>query len=684
MFFELIDGGRMTAEPAPDAVMELRPPRFEVNGRELPFEVVEERAGEGLAVYRLPPRGDTQHVNALGDGVFAPGFRFGGLEASDRVTPLGGGLFGIDREIVNNGATARTGKPILEVKSCFIPARTSIPCVSYDGNRLSGGKEPHGYEFGGEPWIFGYDRMSIPSCTVAEDARRVAALFASDRDPASLRSSCSFIVNGDGSCLHRIFYPVTEAPLTYSDHDVMTERYDEYLTLQPGERFAVRAYVFIGTPPWEHYGTAALFDRAAELFPFRHGASISPEEAYETAIEHAKFLMCDYHGVKMFRNVMRDNPNDDSIYFPHPVFEAGWSGQCFQQSRMFILDHIRRGNPELLDAALSCLDAWMETQFPCGLFPTNYARHISGDCIPGDICNFGWAGAEAARAYALLKSIGIDRERYLEFAVRLCDFFVDHYDEKDGFGIRWTMQGEKADSGSNTGGGFIIMALVELWRETGAARYLECAERAFAMYRARDIDNFIFTGGAIDCGGMDKETAYPWILTALDLHELTGKEGCLETALKASCYFWSWAYQYDALYPPDSDFAKYGYYTSGGTAVSTLHPAIDLWGIIVVPEFFRLAKLTGDDRWRQRAVALWRNATLCITPKGGAMVLGHSRPWGLQSEAFFQTRWTRYRRNCEERGHINDMYVVWPAAYRLSALDKMLRICGENAWDLLR
>ena len=66
------------------------------------------------------------------------------------------------------------------------------------------------------------------------------------------------------------------------------------------------------------------------------------------------------------------------------------------------------------------------------------------------------------------------------------------------------------------------------------------------------------------------------------------------------------------------------------------------------------------------------------------MVLGHKRPCGLQSEAFFQARWMRYRRNCEERGRINDMYVAWLAAYRLSALGKMLRICGENAWDLLR
>ena len=132
------------------------------------------------------------------------------------------------------------------------------------------------------------------------------------------------------------------------------------------------------------------------------------------------------------------------------------------------------------------------------------------------------------------------------------------------------------------------------------------------------------------------------------------------------------------LYPAESDFAKLGYYTSGGTAVSTQHPAIDPWGAIAVPDFIRLWQLTGDERWRIRARMLWCNAILCIAPKEGLRLHGHYRPFGVQSEAFFQTRWTRYRKTCEERGHLNDMYVGWPAAFRLSALERI----GD--WSLLR
>ena len=100
--------------------------------------------------------------------------------------------------------------------------------------------------------------------------------------------------------------------------------------------------------------------------------------------------------------------------------------------------------------------------------------------------------------------------------------------------------------------------------------------------------------------------------------------------------------------------------------------------MIVIPEYMRLAKATGDKRWLTRARALWCNALLCITPKGGITLHGHDRPEGLQSEAFFIARWTRYRRNREERGHLNDMFVGWPAAFRMTTLYRIQTELGGD------
>ena len=619
----------------------LTPPIFESNGREMVFATRE-------------------------DGSYA----LGAMNAYDTAEYIGDGLFLVTRKIENTGRTARTGRFIAEVCDLFEANKNTIPCVMFDANKKSGGKEPHGLEYNGEPWKFSYDRVSIPSCTITENGDTVCAMFASDKDEDSLVSACAYSVKENGLLAHRIYYPVVEGPLSYVDHDVLGPRYDTYMTLFSDTSFTVSFYVYVGTPKWENYGTASVIDRIENVFEFRHSPALSVNEVKEAALKQSKFLLCDYNGVKMFRNAMRNDPNSDEIYQPYVVFECGWSGQSFMQARHFIEEYVKTGEKAFLDDALSCLDAWAETQFESGLFQINYRRSITKEYLPGDVCNFGWAAAEMAKTYTLLKSIGIDRTKYLEFAIRICDFFVENYDEKTGYGLRWDMDGTKiADGGSI--GGFMIMAMLEVYKVTANKKYLDCAKKGMKLYAERDVDNFVCTAGAIDCACVDKETAYPFIRTALDLYEITNEPRYLEIAEKAAYYFQSWMFYYDAIYPGDSEFSQMGYYTSGGTAVSTQHPAIDPWGAIAIPEYMRLAKFTADKRWLSRARALWCNTILCITPKGGIVFQGHKRPEGIQSEAFFQTRWTRYRKNCEERGHLNDMFVGWPSAFRLDTINRI-------------
>lgn len=625
-----------------------------------------DKAGDAVATLEAPifvSNGKEMRFAKRDDGSYC----LGAMNAYDSAEYLGDGLFLVRRKIENTGRTARTGRFVAEVSDFFAATKNTIPCVMFDGNEKSGGKEPHGLMFEGESWKFSYDRVSIPSCTITENDKTVCAMFASDKNADCLVSSCSYAVREDGKLSHRIHYPVVEAPYSYVDHDVMGPRYDTYITLSSDSAFSVDFYVFVGTPKWKNFGTASVIDRVENVFTFKHTPVLTVKEVHDAALLHSKFLLCDYNSTKMFRNAMRNDPNSDEIYMPYVVFEAGWSGQSFMQARHFIDEYIRNGDKQLLKDGLSCLDSWVETQFESGLFQINYRRSVTKEYLPGDVCNFGWAAAEAAKTYELLKSIGIDRTCYLEFAKRICDFFVANYDENTGYGLRWNMDGTKVADGGSIGG-FMIMALVEVYKHTGEEKYLSSAKSAMKLYAERDIDNFVCTAGAIDCACVDKETAYPFIRAALDLYEITNEARCLEIAEKAAYYFQSWMYYYDAIYPSDSEFAKMEYYTSGGTAVSTQHPAIDPWGAIAIPEYMRLAKLTKDDRWNKRAHALWCNAILCITPKGGMTFQGHKRPEGIQSEAFFQTRWTRYRKNIEDRGHLNDMFVGWTAAFRLDTI----------------
>ena len=79
---------------------------------------------------------------------------------------------------------------------------------------------------------------------------------------------------------------------------------------------------------------------------------------------------------------------------------------------------------------------------------------------------------------------------------------------------------------------------------------------------------------------------------------------------------------------------------------------------------------------------MWCQALLGITKEEGQLVLGKPRPLGSQNEGFFQTRWTKDRPTCEERGHFNDWLVSWVSAYRLTALDRLTALAGEEDWHL--
>ena len=132
-------------------------------------------------------------------------------------------------------------------------------------------------------------------------------------------------------------------------------------------------------------------------------------------------------------------------------------------------------------------------------------------------------------------------------------------------------------------------------------------------------------------------------------------------------------FAYDGYYGPEKEFTQYGYYTSGSTAVSVQHPALDQWGELMCPEWLRLADYTGDERWRQRALMMWYNATQCIADENNRTYHGVERPIGAQNEAFYQARWG-HRKDCNESGHLNDWCVSWVNVFRLNVIDRLTRI----------
>lgn len=558
----------------------------------------------------------------------------------------------------------------LRVRAGFAAERYVIPCVSYNGNQWGGGKEPKGLECDGRPWVFSALRTGIPACTISERADRGLALFAA-ASPRSLDCACSLEGKPGAPLTHVIWYPAIERPLTYSRRDEYAPAWEPELELEPGESIALEAYIWQGAPLWPGYAAANVQDAALELFRPQPPHTADAAELRAAGLAYARTLLTDFDSGRLFAIGLSLRGEG---FERNSHFEIGWCGQNALYARMMLSEYRRTGDEALRRDAIDVLNTWLKARLPSGLIYVHYEKRLTGDATV-DTCNLGFAAAEYARCYRLMREMGEDIPEWLKLACGICDFFIEHYSEQYGFGKSWNaLTGELIDGGG-TIGAYVIMALVEVWKETGDARCLDCAKRAFEFYVRRDLDEFTCTAGALDTVCVDKETSGALIIGGVLLYEAMGDAAYLEDVRRAAYYFCSWMFYYDAIYASDSDFVRYGWRTAGGTSVSAQHHHIDGWGAAVSGWFIKLWRYTGDERWRLRARLLFSNAAQCAALREGELVRGRMRPRGSQNEAFLHCRWGLSPTE-PQPGSFNDWLVAWPGAYRLWALDMIEELGG--------
>ncbi len=606
------------------------------------------------------------------------------------------GLYTMKLNVKNISSKKHTIKVIVELKTHFKPTKYLIPCVNYNGNANINDEIPTGTQRDGQNWIFAYDRSSIPSCTLTENKYLFCALFASDKTEDSLRSSSSIIETADNEFIQRIYYPVTEAPYTYSNKRKFTERLDCYLTLNVNEEFNAQFYILVGKPKYINYAFANLSERINEIFPDDKKCILSYNTLYSTQIIFLKSLMDrfekrlaiagSYDTPLANRQSGRGKPitpeemiefakdKKNLKFFKAKGSGAGFSSQGILSARMLLNDALKKNDCKMINLSLKMLDEWLKNQTDSGLFY---------DTIPkkhpyANVCVQGQGIYEMTAAYLTLEQYGINGEKYLKFAEKIADFFIKNYNNKYAFGVVWEISSKKCCHEFGSTGGFIIVGLTELYKATKKSVYLEYAIKSIDYYFKNYLNKFLCSGGAIDCTSVDRESSYPFIRSALDLYEITDKNKYLIYAKKASYYFSSWIYCYDTLFDKKCDFALYGYTTKGATFIGTEHHAIDPYGVIAVPEFYRLYKYTNNINWKIKADMMWKNGLLGITTDKNQIIHGIRRPIGSQSEAAFPCRWTKYRPTCEEIGHFVDFLPSWPAAFRLYSMTHPAFIFNKN------
>ncbi len=623
---------------------------------------------------------------------------------------VGGKLFTRVVKVTNHSNETRTFQVAVRAATAFKPTNWVIPGVIYGDNKFGSQVSPSGLERDGEPWVFGYDRVSIPSCTLSETKDELFAMYASDRDAASLESSCSIRRLPDGTFEHRIIYPIRESPVSYTFKYSYTGRYDTWITLPPGGSFEAESFFLEGRPLYENCGFREAFMAAMATLKHDHPVpALDAKTVYEVSHQWLRDC-CEYFvdqgksegaaGTDIsFRlgytartnkinlpawmtpeekkltlaDLERDPKLNRGVLRKFWMDEMGFAGQNFMSHRLAYMDAVKRGDAAFAKWCIDDLDDWVKRQVKegpaAGLCTTHRRRKVVERL---SVTELGWGVGEIAKMWKMLKDKGIDHPIYLEFGKKMADFFVAHYDEQDPFGRLWSLKtGEKLEGGGD-GGGFMVKGLLELHAVCGDKRYLDCARKAFDRYFEMDLGKFRCVAGADDCNCVDKESSFPYIYSALELYRQTGEKKYLDCAERVAAYFCSWMFTYDALYPKDSEFGRFGYRTSGGTLVSAEHPCIDPYATVAIPDLFDLADRTGERVWRDAGRLIWANAIQDVAGPDGSSPNGFLRTPGAQCEAHAQTRWSKYRTDpVAARGHFNNQCTAFIVAFRLYALDRV-------------
>ena len=537
----------------------------------------------------------------------------------------------------------KTEKPVtqmkLTLKATYKPRYFQVPAVNYNGNGWGSGAQYSGYANNGEPWVYAWHRVSIPACTYTESDEYAVALFGEEQGGMS----CS-VYEQDGNTVQELIWPETEAP------KVLFKRAWEapYIgTMEPTDEFTGIVMLMHAGKPRERMHD--LLDFAWEHFYREVKMQRTPERVKQLDLLFFRQLWSKkYNGLVGFTHGLNWDDQSNLFIQQSQNFEIGWVGQNAAKACALLDQYIEEGDEDAKEKALSVLDSWDKYTFlPNGLMlvkvkekPHRLDSTLNGD-IPTDLdaCNLGTAATYFFRAADLCKKAKIERPNYEKRAFGLCDFFVNAQQESGEFAKSYFLDGS-IDKAHGSVGAFIILPLFDAYERTKDKRYLDSALRGLDFYLGEFEKGGCTTAGALDSNCIDKESGAPVLRASLKAYELVGEQRYLSLAEELAYYLATWQYHYSVAFPKDSMTAELGFDTYGSTAVSAAHNALDHYGLWWVTDYLKLAKLTGNKVWEERARALWYNGTQLISD-GTMVVKGRVRPAGCQDESIRHTRWGR-------------------------------------------
>lgn len=164
-------------------------------------------------------------------------------------------------------------------------------------------------------------------------------------------------------------------------------------------------------------------------------------------------------------------------------------------------------------------------------------------------------------------------------------------------------------------------------------RYRQAAVRAGTYYR-RFVDDELIYGAPEDIHlAPSSEDGYNAVIAYVTLWRATNEPEWLDAARRAADWMLTFRYTYDVAFSPHTILGKYGFGTRGTDQASPANQHLHHFGLLCTPELVELARATGDDHYRLRAIealTAWRQFVARTDGDFNAMR-------GMVSERFYQT-----------------------------------------------
>ncbi len=169
---------------------------------------------------------------------------------------------------------------------------------------------------------------------------------------------------------------------------------------------------------------------------------------------------------------------------------------------------------------------------------------------------------------------------------------------------------------ASTNEAFFIAPLCQAWRLFRVQEYREAALKAGRVYASRHLSmREPYWGGTLDASCEDKEGAFAALQGFLALYELTGEPEYLKWAAHAGDVVLTYVVVWD-IDLPAGRLRDHNFKTRGWTAVSVQNQHIDVFGVLIAPDIYRLGQHLGREDLKKTALLMYRSCGQLIDPYG--------------------------------------------------------------------